>query len=75
MEWWTIKSNVLSLAMWLKAEGEWDNAGFTELPSGQILDDDPIDRLIYFFEKPWKYESEWNKFQKEKSKNLKQKQV
>ena len=75
MEWWTIKSNVLSLAMWLKEEGEWDNAGFTELPSGQILDDDPIDRLIYFFEKPWKYESEWNKFQKEKSKNLKQKQV
>lgn len=63
MEWWTIKSNVLSLAIWLKDEGEWDNVGSTELPSGEIVDDDPIDRLIYYFEKPWKYQNEWNKYQ------------
>ena len=49
MEWWTIKSNVLSLATWLKEEGEWDNVGSTELPSGEIVDDDPI--------------NEWDKYQ------------
>ena len=63
MVWWEIKSNTLSLARWLKEEGEWDNAGNTELPSGEVVYDNPIERLIYYFEKPWKYESEWNKYQ------------
>jgi hypothetical protein len=52
------------LARWLKKRGEWDNVGDIELPNGQTVEDNPADRLIYFFEKPWKWDCEWEEFKK-----------
>ena len=70
MIWFEIKSNVLALAHWLKEQGEWDDVGFTELPNGEIVNDNPIERLLYYFEKPWKWDNEWQKFQQEKTKTF-----
>lgn len=61
--WFDNHSNVLSLAKWLKENGEWNNAGHSVLPDGKIVNDDPIDRLLYFFEKPWKFDDEWEEYQ------------
>ncbi len=51
-KWHNDFNNVLKLARWLEQEGEWIEAG---------ADDDPIDRLIYYFHKPWKYGLEYEK--------------
>lgn len=63
MTWWEHKNDVTALAYWLKEEGEWDNVGETVLEDGTSIEDDPIERLIYFFQKPWKYQKEWEKYQ------------
>ena len=70
MKWYENHSNVCALARWLAGNGEWENIGDTELPNGKVVEDDPANRLIYFFEKPWKWNSEWEEFQKEKTKSL-----
>jgi hypothetical protein len=48
--WYFDRDNILGLARWLKQEGQWDGAG-------------GIGNLIYYFEKPWKYDSEWDAYQ------------
>jgi len=48
--WYFDRDNILGLARWLKQEGQWDGAG-------------GVGNLIYFFEKPWKYDSEWDAYQ------------
>ncbi len=62
-QWFDNHSNVMCLAKWLKERGEWNNFGQKELPNGKIVNDDPIDRLICFFEKPWKFDDEWEEYQ------------
>ena len=64
MKWFQDHSNVCELARWLAGLGEWENIGDIELPNGQTVEDNPADRLIYFFEKPWKWDSEWEEFKK-----------
>ena len=48
--WYAIHDNLLALARWLKGEGQWDGDG-------------GVGNLIYYFEKPWKYDAEWNSYQ------------
>jgi len=48
--WYFDRDNIFGLARWLKQEGQWDGAG-------------GVGNLIYFFEKPWKYDSEWDAYQ------------
>lgn len=48
--WYAIHDNLLALARWLKEEGHWDGDG-------------GVGNLIYFFEKPWKYDNEWSAYQ------------
>jgi len=48
--WYLDRDNILGLARWLKDEGQWDGAG-------------GVGNLIYFFEKPWKYDNEWDAYQ------------
>jgi len=48
--WYDIHNNLTALARWLKYQGEWDGDG-------------GVGNLIYYFEKPWKYDNEWNAFQ------------
>ena len=49
--WYFDRDSVLGLARWLHSEGHWDGAG-------------GVKNLIYFFEKPWKYDNEWSGYQK-----------
>jgi hypothetical protein len=49
--WYFDRDNVLGLARWLKQEGQWDGVG-------------GVGNLLYFFEKPWKYDNEWSAYQK-----------
>lgn len=49
--WYFDRDSVLGLARWLHTEGQWDGAG-------------GVKGLIYFFEKPWKYDNEWCDYQK-----------
>ena len=48
--WYAIHDNLTALARWLKYQGEWDGDG-------------GVGNLIYFFEKPWKYDNEWSAYQ------------
>lgn len=61
--WFDSHNNKLLLARYLKEKGEWNNAGNSTLPDGKVVEDDPISRLLYFFEKPWKFDDEWEEFQ------------
>ena len=45
-KWWECTDNVCHLARQLYEAGEWD----TEFG---------VRNLLYFFEKPWKYDEEW----------------
>jgi hypothetical protein len=49
--WYEVHDNLCALARWLKYEGQWDGVG-------------GVGNLLYFFEKPWKYDNEWSAYQK-----------
>ena len=48
--WYAVHDNLCALARWLKDEGQWGGDG-------------GVGNLIYFFEKPWKYDDEWRAYQ------------
>lgn len=50
--WHEVHDNLLALARWLKDQGQWDGAG-------------GVGNLIYYFEKPWKYDDEWKAYQED----------
>jgi hypothetical protein len=56
--WYEIHDNLLALAIWLKREGEWDGAG-------------GVGNLLYYFQKPWKYDDEWRTYQEHLKKEVK----
>ena len=51
--WYENKDNLMLLARHLQDIGQWDgNKG--------------VSNLLYYFQKPWKYDDEWQEFQKSK---------
>lgn len=47
IEWWKVHSNIVELAEWMHENWRFDT----------------VTDVIYFFDKPWKYEDEWNEYQ------------
>jgi hypothetical protein len=50
----------VALANYLKDDGEWRDYSTKEHK------DDPVKRMIYFLSKPWKWQEEWENFEKTK---------
>lgn len=46
--WYAEHEKLVELAYWMNEQGELDD----------------IEAVLYFFEKPWKYEEEWKKYQR-----------
>lgn len=66
--WYENRENLVALANWLKDDGEWnDSSGQV---NGKEYKDDPVRRVIYFLSKPWKWDKEWEDFQKKRSNEL-----
>ena len=62
--WYEDRQNLVALANYLKDDGEWRDY------STKDHKDDPVKRMIYFLSKPWKWQEEWEQFQKKRSDEL-----
>ena len=51
--WYENKDNLMVLARYLHEIGQWDGK-------------EGVSNLLYYFQKPWKYDEEWQEFQKSK---------